>query len=58
MRRAPPIAENPTSSVKNMPKSELHTAFAQDVEDADLALGPEDALAALIEAESLVKIRQ
>jgi len=44
--------------VKNTPKSELQTAFAQDVEDADLALGPEDALAALIEAGSLVEIRK
>ena len=44
--------------VKNTPKSELQTAFAQDVEDVDLALGPEDALAALIEAGSLVEIRK
>jgi len=46
------------SHVKNTPKSELQTAFAQDVEDADLALGPENALAALIEAGSLVEIRK
>jgi len=44
--------------VKNTPKSELQTAFAQDVEDADLALGPEDTLAALIETGSLIKIRK
>jgi len=44
--------------VKNTPKSELQTAFAQDVEDADLALGPEDASAALIETGSLVEIRK
>jgi len=58
MRRAPPIGEDPISPVKNTPKSELQPSFAQDVEDADLALGPEDALAPLIEAGSLVKIRQ
>ena len=44
--------------VKNTPKSELQTTFAQDVKDADLALEPEDALAALIEAGSLVEIRK
>ena len=44
--------------VKNTPKSELRTAFAQDVQDAGLALRPEDALAALIEAGSLVEIRK
>ena len=36
--------------VKNTPKSELQTTFAQNVDGADLALGPEDALVALIEA--------
>jgi len=56
MRLAPPIGEDPTSPVKNTSKSELQTAFAQDVEDADPALAPEDALAALIEAGSLVEI--
>ena len=55
MRRAPLIGEDPTSPVKNTPKSELQLSFAQDVEDADLAL---DALAALIEAGSLVEIRK
>jgi len=58
MRRAPPIGEDPTSPVKNTLKSELQTTFAQDVDDADLAHGPEDALAALIEAGSLVEIRK
>ena len=44
--------------VKNAPKLELQTAFAQDVEDAELAVGYEDALATLIEAGSLVEIRK
>ena len=44
--------------VKNLPKSELQTTFAQDVENADRALGPENALAALIEAGSLAEIRK
>ena len=58
MRRVPPIGEDPTSPIKNTPKSELQATFAQDVEDVDLAVGPEDALAALIEAGSLVEIRK
>jgi len=57
-RRAPPIGEDPTSPVKNTPRSELQTVFAQDVEDAGLALGPENALAALIEAGSLLEIQK
>ena len=44
--------------VKNTLKLELQTTFAQDVEDADLALEPQSALAALIEAGSLVEIRK
>jgi len=39
-------------------KVRMHTALAQDIEDADLALWPEDALTAFIEARSLVEIRK
>ncbi|OAX42185.1 RNB-domain-containing protein [Rhizopogon vinicolor AM-OR11-026] len=55
------LLEEVTKNTRHTPKTETQTAFAVDVEDADPAIGPEDAGAAgasIIEAGSLVEVRK